>query len=47
MKTYNGVVESPLNSIYEAFNKLKELDNNEEFEQTGDLKIVEVHYVRA
>jgi hypothetical protein len=42
-----GVIESPLHSLDEAFERLEFLDEDESFQQAGDLKIVEVHYIRA
>jgi hypothetical protein len=42
-----GVIESPIGSFGEALVKLGELDNNDDFEQVGDLKIVEVYFIRV
>ena len=41
-----GIIESPLTDFEAALERLIELDN-EDFMQDGDLKIVQVHYIRA
>ena len=41
-----GIIESPLKDFTEAISRLEQLDN-EGFMQDGDLKIIEVHYIRA
>jgi hypothetical protein len=43
----SGVINSPINTLDEAYAQLGELDNDSNFVQKGDLKIVEVYYIRA
>ena len=38
-----GVIESPLKSLEEAYNKLEIIRSEVDF--VGDIKIVEVHYI--
>lgn len=42
-----GVISSPFSSFEDAAQGLEALDNDPEFEQQGDLKIVEVYFIRA
>jgi hypothetical protein len=42
-----GVVESPFRDMEEALSKLYELDLDYTFKQNGDLKIVQVLFIRA